>query len=192
MPKYKILYILGCFSVCCSSPNANKEVKNISTYRDTVVPNDSEILKPNYDFETNLNSLNSYDSTQEIIVLPEFPGGDDSLDAYIRNNIIIPKEIMGKGIIITVSLLISSKGKVIRISKFADTYGCEECKKSILELLKKFPPFTPGFVINKKNNTKESATMSIDVDFDFFRPAEINKLFYSKVFFLIKSKFNSL
>lgn len=149
--------------VCSTDSNSNK--RDI----DSTIWTRSKTFLP-YSVDSNHN-----DKYDDYTVFPEFPGGELVLKRYIRQHINIPKEVRGRRIGITVIFRINSSGKATKVVSFGETYGCEDCKKSIKELISQLPLFEPGYYVNNKKHIKTPIAMNYDLDFEFFTDEEMTE-----------------
>ena len=77
-------------------------------------------------------------------VQPEFPGGMDSMYAFIQKNLIYPEKAKAEGIEgrVFVSFIIEKDGSISNILiKRAIGGGCEE---AVVEMIKNMPKWKPG------------------------------------------------
>lgn len=97
----------------------------------------------------------------DVDVLPTFPGGDDSLRAYLHRNIQYFPEyhyINFKGTVY-LSLTVTKSGRV-KNPKVLQTCGYEKLDKETLRVLSSMPAWTPA----KNNNKPVSCFLYIHVD----------------------------
>jgi periplasmic protein TonB len=76
--------------------------------------------------------------------MPQFPGGDSTLLAYIANNTIYPEEAKKNGIQgrVMVRFCVTEKGNVARVSVLKGTNP--ELDAESVRVVKTLPRFTPG------------------------------------------------
>lgn len=84
-------------------------------------------------------------------IMPEFPGGQAALIAFINKNIKYPKKAVRKRIegTVYVKFLLDKTGKAVNFEIAGEKrlgYGLEE---AAIEVLKKMPQWTPGYLNGK-------------------------------------------
>lgn len=75
---------------------------------------------------------------------PQFPGGKDALDAYLKSNLKYPKRAIQMGIEgrVVYNILISAEGEISRIMLFKGIF--RDCNEEAFYLIKKMPKWIPG------------------------------------------------
>lgn len=171
--KYFVLFVLSIFFTTFNlnaqnTKNASSPLKkgdNISTLQqDRVVDvsktkkvkNDDSILSASKDKVVKNDMLVidcvPIDYDKDIFIVTEecamFPGGMDSLDKFIANNLVYPTEAKEKGIQgkVYVTFLVEKDGSLCDIKVLRDIgYGCGE---AAVDLVKKMPKWTPACLQN--------------------------------------------
>lgn len=105
---------------------------------------------------------------EDVDEMPEFPGGDDSLFVYLRNNIKYPEECVKKnkqGTVI-VSFIIDDQGQVcgVRASKKVNDLLDAEAKRVVSGM----PAWKPG----RKDGRLVSTSYSLPVTFQIPKKAK--------------------
>jgi TonB family protein len=87
--------------------------------------------------------------TQTIDVQPQFPGGEDSLNVFLKKNLQYPEEAIKKGIQgkVFVTFIIDTDGSLSEI-KLVKGIG-EGCDEEALRMVKKMPNWRPAFYQGK-------------------------------------------
>ncbi|WP_296938865.1 energy transducer TonB [uncultured Dysgonomonas sp.] len=75
---------------------------------------------------------------------PQFPGGKDALEAYLKSNLKYPKRAIQMGIEgrVIYNILISEQGEISRIGLFKGIF--RDCNEEAFYLIKKMPKWIPG------------------------------------------------
>jgi len=132
---YNKYIAIGIFFISCN--NSVSENKRIE-YTDTIVLDlDTPPLRPTATYvDLDSNYLREKNANKRYSTLPEFPGGLDSLNTFIADNLFYPSEIQGEHIGIMTEVEIDTIGQIINI-QFGEAYGCAECIKISMTFLKK-------------------------------------------------------
>ncbi|WP_051697685.1 energy transducer TonB [Prevotella sp. 10(H)] len=95
------------------------------------------------------NQLASSDNiTQQTDTLlnktPQYPGGKEAMEAYLKANLKYPKRAIQMGIEgrVLYNVLISADGEILRIALFKGIY--RDCNEEAFYLIKKMPKWIPG------------------------------------------------
>ncbi|MEA5100311.1 MAG: energy transducer TonB [Bacteroidales bacterium] len=99
-------------------------------------------------FSLNVNAQEEvFDNNEPIFTVvedpTEFPGGKDSLNKFISDNIIYPQEALDKGIEgkVYITFVVEKDGSINDIKIIRDIgYGCGEEAKRIVKLMPKWKP----------------------------------------------------
>ena len=99
-------------------------------------------------FSLNVNAQEEvFDNNEPIFTVvedpTEFPGGKDSLNKFISDNIICPQEALDKGIEgkVYITFVVEKDGSINDIKIIRDIgYGCGEEAKRIVKLMPKWKP----------------------------------------------------
>ena len=91
----------------------------------------SNSSKPDYTLPFNVN----------VEVPAQFPGGEEALQSFIRENLVYPVETDAHGIV-TVYFIVDKNGKVR--NAFVRKGLSSECDQAAIDLVKKFPDFIPA------------------------------------------------
>lgn len=105
--------------------------------------------------------LEEADPTRPNITSPSYPGGDDSLHAFVQKNLIYPKEAKKKKIEgqVVLSFDVDATGKTQNVVTYKSLgYGCDEEAQRILNLI---PHWNPG----TKNRKPVSMPYYMEVEF---------------------------
>lgn len=75
---------------------------------------------------------------------PQFPGGREALEAYLKSNLKYPKRAIQMGIEgrVIYNILISEQGEISRIALFKGIF--RDCNEEAFYLIKKMPKWIPG------------------------------------------------
>jgi TonB family protein len=102
--------------------------------------------------ESDLQIDNSNKVVSDIIVQsdtllnksPQFPGGKEALEAYLKSNLKYPKQAIQMGIEgrVIYNILISEQGEISRIVLFKGIF--RDCNEEAFYLIKKMPKWIPG------------------------------------------------
>lgn len=109
------------------------------------------------------------DSTFDGIFLeepPTFPGGDDALRAFLKNNVIFPvyvKEVGGSGIV-GVSFIVDKEGNITGVDAAKKT-RYPELDHEAIRVVKKFPKWNPG----KQQGNPVKVRMILPIRFELKR-----------------------
>ena len=112
---------------------------------------------------TNDISLNE-DVYENVEVMPEFPGGMDSLIAFLGSNISYPDDAKKEGIEgkVFVDFIIDKEGSVREVSaKNKIGYGCDEEAVRVISLM---PAWKPGYKDGKAVNVNYTIPISFKLD----------------------------
>lgn len=84
-------------------------------------------------------------------IMPEFPGGEDSLIAFVKNHITYPPSLIKDSIEgnVIIRFYIDEKG-FVENAGFLKTLH-PELEKLCIELVKKLPGFIPGSILKRSN-----------------------------------------
>jgi hypothetical protein len=131
--KVALLYLL---ILACNNHGVNDNLYNSGNTK----PADSSSNKG----EFSLDSSRECGVDMVVPYLPEFPGGEDSLKVFLKDN--LKSKNNGK-ISVGVDIYIDTNGLAtsIRIDPVAQD---KEIKNEVQELIKKMPRFIPGYIIN--------------------------------------------
>jgi len=86
----------------------------------------------------------------EYIKWPKFPGGEESLNQYVKANYKRPYGIDSLGVSINVNVLIDQNGQISKIFEFDPIPQCDACSDSIRSVINKLPKFNPAYYVNGK------------------------------------------
>lgn len=115
-------------------------------------PNDNFYIGSLIINETDLSGIDSGEVAPDVISqsdtllnqLPQFPGGKDALEAYLKSNLKYPKRAIQMGIEgrVIFNILISEQGEISRIALFKGIF--RDCNEEAFYLIKKMPKWIPG------------------------------------------------
>lgn len=96
-----------------------------------------------YERKYNTPSLDAYTIADE---MPEFPGGNDSMNKFIKENITYPQKaklekIGGKCFI---KFIVLNEGSITDIKVEKGIIGCSECDSEAIRVIKLMPKWKPG------------------------------------------------
>jgi len=113
--------------LCCSSAFAQE-----------IVPPDKPVAIPVPEAEPEI--------FRYVEVSPEFPGGMDSLKAYIARNLVYPQTALDLGIEgrCYLQFIISSQGNVSNVNVARGVPDCPECDKEAVRIVRKMPKWIPA------------------------------------------------
>jgi protein TonB len=100
-------------------------------------------------------------------VNPEFPGGRDSLNAFIDRNLIYPaiaRELSIEGRVY-MQFVVSQSGNISNITITRGIPDCPECDKEAIRLVKSMPKWIPA----KKEDKNVHAYMNLPISFTILR-----------------------
>jgi protein TonB len=92
--------------------------------------------------KTQFDSLSNRTVYTVVDTLPEFPGGVDSLQKYIRNNIIWPDDGADFQGFVYISVIVETDGNLTNKTIFKGIY--EFADKEALRIVGKMPKWNPG------------------------------------------------
>lgn len=141
----------------------NREVKHIKLPSNSLKADTSHMY--DYDISVRLQNWNEYKTAIKkglpTNVAPEFPGGNDSIQEYLRRNLRYPGICKEAGIegtsIIRFTILPEGSLTDIEVAKSADPFLDEEA----LRLIREMPDWTPGII----NGKRVGMHMRIPVEF---------------------------
>lgn len=115
-------------------------------------PNDNFYIGSLIINETDLSGIDSGEVAPDVISQsdtllnrsPQFPGGKDALEAYLKSNLKYPKRAIQMGIEgrVIFNILISEQGEISRIALFKGIF--RDCNEEAFYLIKKMPKWIPG------------------------------------------------
>ncbi|EGK00723.1 hypothetical protein HMPREF9455_02997 [Dysgonomonas gadei ATCC BAA-286] len=115
-------------------------------------PNDNFYIGSLIINETDLSGIDSGEVAPGVISQsdtllnrsPQFPGGKDALEAYLKSNLKYPKRAIQMGIEgrVIFNILISEQGEISRIALFKGIF--RDCNEEAFYLIKKMPKWIPG------------------------------------------------
>jgi len=87
--------------------------------------------------------------------MPEYPGGNDALSAYIQNNIVYPQQAIddSKEGTLRVSFIVDEKGNIVEPVVTSNKLG-DGIDQEAISVLKKMPKWKPGTVKGKNVKTR--------------------------------------
>lgn len=94
--------------------------------------------------------------------MPEFPGGEDALQAYLSKNIKYPKQANEQGIHgrVVLNFVVNENGEISDIVRVRGIgYGCDE---EAMRVIKSMPPWKAG----KQNGKAVKVAFSLPVTFE--------------------------
>jgi periplasmic protein TonB len=79
-------------------------------------------------------------------ILPEFPGGQQSLINYLQSNMVYPEDAKELGIEgkVYVSFVVFEDGSIQQVSILRGINGNISCEKEVMRLIKRMPKWIPG------------------------------------------------
>lgn len=93
-------------------------------------------------------------------VMPEYPGGKSEMDAFLNDNIKVPKNKEGQGFV-SASFVVEKDGSLSNIVIKSDPCGCSAEAKRVLGLM---PPWNPGEIKDEAVRVKVQITMAFMPD----------------------------
>jgi protein TonB len=94
--------------------------------------------------------------------MPEFPGGDDALSAYLSKNIKYPKQANEQGISgrVVINFVVNENGDIADV-KVARGIGCG-CDEEAMRVVRSMPNWRPG----KQNGKAVRVSYSLPITFE--------------------------
>ncbi|WP_242052317.1 energy transducer TonB [Dysgonomonas sp. GY75] len=131
---------------------ADEDLKKRAKEQREKEPNDNFYIGSLIINETDLSGIDSGEVAPDVISQsdtllnrsPQFPGGKDALEAYLKSNLKYPKRAIQMGIEgrVIFNILISEQGEISRIALFKGIF--RDCNEEAFYLIKKMPKWVPG------------------------------------------------
>lgn len=131
---------------------ADEDLKKRAKEQREKEPNDNFYIGSLIINETDLSGIDSGEVAPDVISQsdtllnrsPQFPGGKDALEAYLKSNLKYPKRAIQMGIEgrVIFNILISEQGEISRIALFKGIF--RDCNEEAFYLIKKMPKWIPG------------------------------------------------
>lgn len=131
---------------------ADEDLKKRAKEQREKEPNDNFYIGSLIINETDLSGIDSGEVAPDVISQsdtllnrsPQFPGGKDALEAYLKSNLKYPKRAIQMGIEgrVIFNILISEQGEISRITLFKGIF--RDCNEEAFYLIKKMPKWVPG------------------------------------------------
>lgn len=99
-------------------------------------------------------------------VQARFPGGDDALIKYFRNNFIYPARCKEEGILrekVSIQIKISAEGIVTYAEVLNPNYDCPEFAAESIRVMKKSPKWVPALINGKFVTSYRRVTIPIEI-----------------------------
>jgi periplasmic protein TonB len=109
-------------------------------------------LKPNNTFKIQKDHSGVYIQPE---TMPEYPGGNDALSAYIQNNIVYPQQAIddSKEGTLRVSFVVDEKGNIVDPVVTSNKLG-DGIDQEAISVIRKMPKWKPGTVKGKNVKTR--------------------------------------
>lgn len=131
---------------------ADEDLKKRAKEQREKEPNDNFYIGSLIINETDISGIDSGEVAPDVISQsdtllnrsPQFPGGKDALEAYLKSNLKYPKRAIQMGIEgrVIFNILISEQGEISRIALFKGIF--RDCNEEAFYLIKKMPKWVPG------------------------------------------------
>lgn len=131
---------------------ADEDLKKRAKEQREKEPNDNFYIGSLIINETDLSGIDFGEVAPDVISQsdtllnrsPQFPGGKDALEAYLKSNLKYPKRAIQMGIEgrVIFNILISEQGEISRIALFKGIF--RDCNEEAFYLIKKMPKWVPG------------------------------------------------
>lgn len=153
------------FPACHGSRNGKATSIHSSNQIDLSEDSIDNLIMPTYvDLDSAMFHRNPH---SEYLKLAQFPGGEDSLQQFISNNINVPLGLKLNNYSVYVRVDIDALGQITNLHKFTISEDCLGCEIAVKEVINKLPRFLPGYYVNGNNeflyNTSSSRYIEVRI-----------------------------